>query len=130
MTSRKSAASAENGTTRRQVLSLGALVVGSLGFWPARAVAAEDSGISHEAESIHQEPTFAATPTRVYEALTESKQFDKVTQISGVMQSSVMAKWKQPTEISREVGGAILLFGGYIVGRNLELEPNERIVQA
>ena len=36
----------------------------------------------------------------------------------------------KPTEISREVGGAFTLFGGHIVGRQLELEPNERIVQA
>jgi len=35
-----------------------------------------------------------------------------------------------PTEISREVGGAFTLFGGHILGRHIELVPNERIVQA
>jgi hypothetical protein len=31
----------------------------------------------------------------------------------------------KPTEISREVGGAFTLFGGYIIGRHVELVPNE-----
>ena len=35
-----------------------------------------------------------------------------------------------PTQISREVGGSFTLFGGRIVGRHLELVPNQRIVQA
>jgi len=33
------------------------------------------------------------------------------------------------TEISREVGGAFSLYGGYLTGRHVELMPNERIVQ-
>jgi activator of HSP90 ATPase len=33
-------------------------------------------------------------------------------------------------EISREVGGALTIFGGHIVGRQVELVPNQRIVQA
>jgi activator of HSP90 ATPase len=36
----------------------------------------------------------------------------------------------KPAEISREVGGAFVLFGGYITVRNVELLPNQRIVQA
>lgn len=35
-----------------------------------------------------------------------------------------------PTKISPEVGGEFFLFGGHIIGRHLELVPNERIVQA
>jgi len=35
-----------------------------------------------------------------------------------------------PTKISSEVGGEFFLFGGHIIGRHLELVPNERIVQA
>ena len=37
---------------------------------------------------------------------------------------------KAPTQISREAGGAFSLFGGIIMGRHIELVPNERIVQA
>jgi activator of HSP90 ATPase len=35
-----------------------------------------------------------------------------------------------PTAISREVGGTFSIFGGHITGRQIELVPNQRIVQA
>jgi activator of HSP90 ATPase len=41
-----------------------------------------------------------------------------------------MATGNIPAEIAAEPGGAFKLFNGFIVGRNLELVPNERIVQA
>jgi activator of HSP90 ATPase len=41
-----------------------------------------------------------------------------------------MAKMQKPTEISQHVGGAFALFGGYITGRQIELVPDELIVQA
>ena len=37
---------------------------------------------------------------------------------------------ERPAEINREPGGAFSLFGGHIVGRNVELVPSRRIVQA
>jgi activator of HSP90 ATPase len=52
-----------------------------------------------------------------------------VTKLSAAMQSG-MALGNKPTEISREEGGLFSLFGGHIVGRHIELVPNERIVQA
>jgi activator of HSP90 ATPase len=67
--------------------------------------------------TIHQEVSFAASPNRVYEALTQSEQFSKLT--GGA-----------PTEISQEAGGTFSCFGGMIAGRNIELVPNQRIVQA
>jgi len=66
--------------------------------------------------TIHQELDFNASPQQLYEALLDSKQF---AEFSG-----------RPAEITREVGGAFSLFKGHIIGRNLELIPNERIVQA
>jgi len=84
---------------------------------------AADQKISHTAESIHQEVIFQASRERVYEALTDAKQFTKVTSFSSVMKAA-------PAEIDREVGGAFTCFGGHIVGRQVELVPNERIVQA
>jgi activator of HSP90 ATPase len=36
----------------------------------------------------------------------------------------------ETTKISREVGGTFTIFGGHILGRNLELVPHQRIVQA
>jgi len=117
-----------NGPTRRQAIvgvtiALGGLTLGSTRVW-----AQADDGISHTAEAIHQEPIFKASRKRVYEALTDAKQFDKVMHLSGVMQSMHLGDW--PAEISHEVGGAFVLFGGYITGRHIELVPDERIVQA
>src|SRR5207302_1716461 len=79
--------------------------------------------------AIHQEPVFKASRKRVYEALTDAKQFEKVVQLSAAMKSG-MAPGAKSAEISREAGGAFSLFGGYVTGRQLELVPNERIVQA
>jgi len=69
------------------------------------------------AQSIHQEITFTASPKRVYDALLDSKQFSDFT--GGA-----------PARIDREAGGAFSCFGGVITGRNIELLPNQRIVQA
>jgi len=117
-----------NGPTRRQAIAGLAIALGGLALGSAQAWAGAEEEISHTAESIHQEPVFKASRKRVYEALTDTQQFDKVIQISGVMKS--MHLGGKPTEISREVGGAFALFGGYITGRQVELVPNERIVQA
>lgn len=84
--------------------------------------------ISRSAEAIHQEVTFNATPARVYAALTDAKQFDKVVQLSAAAKS--MALPNKPVEISREPGGAFSAFGGYISGRQIELISGQRIVQA
>ena len=71
---------------------------------------------SAKAETIHEELEFKVSPHRVYEALLDSKQF---TAFSGV-----------PGEIHREAGGAFSLFDGQIMGRNVELVSDRRIVQA
>jgi len=117
-----------NGPTRRQLITGVAVTLGGLALASTKAWAGPEEEISHTAESIHQEPVFKASRTRVYEALTDAKQFDKVIELSGVMQS--MHLGNKPAEISREVGGAFTLFGGYITGRHVELLPNQRIVQA
>ena len=82
--------------------------------------------VSHTCEAIHQEVTFKAERKRVYQALTESKQFNKVVQLS----AAGMSLGNTPAEISSSVGGAFTLFGGHIIGRHIELVSDERIVQA
>jgi uncharacterized protein YndB with AHSA1/START domain len=114
--------------TRRQAIAGVAIALGGLALGSTEAWAETEDGISRTAESIHQEPVFTASRKRVYDALTDAKQFDKVIQLSGVMQAMHLPD--KPAEISREVGGAFALFGGYITGRHIELVPNERIVQA
>ena len=63
-------------------------------------------------EAIH----LKASPQRVYGALLDAKQFAAFT--------------GQPAEIDPKEGGAFSLFAGQIVGRNVELVSNQRIVQA
>jgi len=116
-------------TTRRQVISGGAVAIGILGLGSGRAWAAVEEGISRAEEGIHQEPVFKASRKRVYEALTDANQFGKVVQLSAAMQSGGMKTGAAPVTISREAGGAFAAFGGYISGRQIELVPNERIVQ-
>jgi hypothetical protein len=62
--------------------------------------------VSRVAESIHQEAIFKASGKRVHEALTNPEQCTKVTQLSAAVQSGLTLGPK-PTEISREVGGAL-----------------------
>ena len=115
--------------TRRQMLVGAAVAFTGLGMGSISALAPIEEEVSRTAESIHQEPVFRANPKRVYEALTDEKQFEKVTQLSAAMQSG-MAPGNKRTQIGREAGGPFTLFGGHIVGRHIELVPNERIVQA
>jgi len=79
------------------------------------------NGLSHQCECIHQEVQIEASRDRVYRALTDAKQFGKITELS---------YHAVATEISPEVGGAFSLFGGMIVGRHIEMRPSERLVQA
>ena len=115
------------GTTRRQMMA-GAAVLAGMALPAVGAFGATDDGVSHSADAIHQEPVFKASPSQLYSALTDPKQFDQVTRLSAAMKT--MAIGNKLAEISGEVGGAFALFGGYITGRQLELVPNQRIVQA
>jgi activator of HSP90 ATPase len=66
--------------------------------------------------TIHQEVDFKSPPARIYEILLDAKQFSACT--------------KDTAEIQPQAGGAFKLFGGRIEGRNIELLPKQRIVQA
>lgn len=91
-----------------------------------RGIAALSSPPSDEVirtDAIHQEVTVNANRHRVYDALTDARQF------SGLMVYSTVPK-APPAQIARGVGGAFSIFGGHIVGRHLELVPDQRIVQA
>jgi uncharacterized protein YndB with AHSA1/START domain len=77
---------------------------------PAKPGAASRTG------AIHQEIVLPVPPSRVYEALLDSTQFGAVTGMRA--------------EIDRTTGGAFRTFNGMIEGRNVELVPDQRIVQA
>jgi hypothetical protein len=85
--------------TRRQMLVGTTAVLAGLVFDPLSALAHIEDGVSRIAESIHQEPVFKANPKRVYEALTDEKKFEKVTQLSAAIQSGA-ALGNKPTQIA------------------------------
>jgi activator of HSP90 ATPase len=129
MSDRKSLVEVVNVPTRRQAIAGVAAVFGGFVLGPTSVWAGAEAAISHTAEAIHMEPVFKASRKRVYEALTDTKQFEKVTQL-GLAMTSGMSLGTKPTEISREAGGAFSIFRGHILGRHIELVPNEQIVQA
>src|SRR5258708_3379845 len=66
--------------------------------------------------NIHHEVSFSAAPSRVYQALVDTKTFAELT--------------GAPASGDSTEGAAFSAFGGHITGRNVELVPNKRVVQA
>jgi uncharacterized protein YndB with AHSA1/START domain len=66
--------------------------------------------------SIHQEALIAAPPQQVFELLTSGSQFSAATGM--------------PAEITAHEGDAFSAFGGRVEGRQIELVPGQRVVQA
>ena len=65
---------------------------------------------------IHQEVDFPASPERIYEALMSDREFRA---FSGA-----------DAKIQGDRGGVFTLFDGRVIGCNVELIPNQQIVQA
>lgn len=112
-----------NSPTRRQLIAEAAATLGVLAtssaLWskPQQSMTEKQStGADATRTSLHQEIDLKASPQKIYEILLDSKQFAAFTGM--------------PAQISREPGGAFSMFGGMIVGRNVELVANQRIVQA
>jgi len=66
--------------------------------------------------ALHQEISINATPHRIYDILLDAKEFAAFT--------------GAPATIDPKEGGSFSMFGGLIVGRNVELVPDQMIVQA
>ena len=113
---------------RRRWMTNAAIWMSAIAFGSGKGWAFSDNGLSHSAEAIHQEPLFKANPKRIYEALTDAKQFQKIQLLGGAIAASELQA--KPAQISAETGSTFTLFGGYIVGRQLELVPGQRIVEA
>lgn len=113
-----------NRTTRRKIIFGGAIAIGGLLTsskllaMPGQQSVKEAPGTpaNEKRTALHQEIELKASPQRIYEILLDSKQFAAVTGM--------------PSDIDPKAGGALTMFGGLIVGRNVELVPNHRIVQA
>src|SRR5580658_8317651 len=111
--------------TRRQMIAGFAVACGTLaagheawGKIPQQPEMKEKPGTAANQSRtfLHQEINFKAGPQRIYEILLDSKQFAAFTGM--------------PAEIDPKVGGAFSTFGGLVEGRNVELIPAQRIVQA
>jgi activator of HSP90 ATPase len=126
MIERKLARPSAIAPTRREIIASGAIALASLAGTAATAApavraeaqpqAAPEKPAPDPRTSLHEEHDFNASPHRIYEIFLDSKLFSALTGM--------------PAEISREPGGAFTMFGGVIVGRNIELLPDQRIVQA
>ena len=110
--------------TRRQWLGSAAITLATLAA-ASKTVAEPQqpamqqipSSAAHKTETtLHYQADLKATPQRVYEALLDPKQFAAFTGV--------------PAQIDPKAGGEFSLFSDQIVGRNVELIPNQRIVQA
>ena len=109
--------------TRRQLIRSVAITFAGLAAASKLQVVAQQSVKEAPATAanwsrtfLHQEVDFKASPQRLYEILLDAKQFAACTGM--------------PAEIDAKEGGAFSTFGGVIAGRNIELLPNQRIVQA
>jgi len=96
----------------------------------ARALSAAGSsgqapGLSHDAAIIRQQVDFGIPAARIYGVLTDAAAFDAMT-----THETDMKVLDKPSVLTPRVGDEFSLFGGYITGRNIELLPERRIVQA
>ena len=66
--------------------------------------------------TIRQTITIKSSAANVYRAITSASEFADLTGVSA--------------DIAEDEGGAFSCFGGQVVGRHIELVPDERIVQA
>ncbi|HTW81608.1 MAG TPA: SRPBCC family protein [Terracidiphilus sp.] len=111
-----------NQITRRRAMGAAAAAVAfPAGGWraPAQQPAMEEkptTGPNATRTSLHQEIALDAPPERVFNLLMDSKLFAAFTGM--------------PATIDPKAGGAFTTFGGLVEGRNVELIPNQRIVQA
>ncbi|HEX4475926.1 MAG TPA: SRPBCC domain-containing protein [Polyangiaceae bacterium] len=66
--------------------------------------------------NIHQEVNLKCSPTHVYAALVDTEKFAEIT--------------GAPASGDGADGASFSAFGGYVVGRNIELVSGKRVVQA
>jgi activator of HSP90 ATPase len=115
--------------TRRDVIAGLTLGLSAAAVLRATARAETAQEITRDMESIHQEVNFKVSPQRLYATLTDAKEFQKVVLLSDAVKKG-MVKAPPPAQINAVAGGEFAMFGGYISGRQVELVPNVRIVQA
>jgi len=105
--------------TRREAIALVTTALGAVSLPAGAQQETEEKPASGENKmrtSLHQEISLKAAPQRIFDILLDAKQFAAFTGL--------------PAEIDPKPGGTFKTFGGLIEGRNLELIPGQRVVQA
>jgi activator of HSP90 ATPase len=87
------------------------------------STSASSPEVTKTSEAIHQEIAVNASTARVYAALTNGGEFTKLMAFSSMKNAA-------PAQIAPDLGSTFSLFNGHIIGRQLELVPHRRIVQA
>lgn len=111
-----------NPFTRRTVIAGAAVaLIGSVVSRSARPQQSPtdekpSTGANKFRTSLHQEIDLKAAPQRIFDVLVDAKEFAAFTGL--------------PADIDPKPGGVFKTFGGLIEGRNVELIPGQRIVQA
>jgi activator of HSP90 ATPase len=112
--------------TRRRAMGAAAATIAfpaaglrALAQQPAQAPIMEEkptTGPNATRTSLHQEIELDAAPDRIFNVLMDSKLFAAFTGM--------------PATIDPSAGGRFTTFGGLVEGRNVELIPRQRVVQA
>src|SRR5438477_6023895 len=117
-------------TASKNIAIVSSLII-NIFFWQSLLVAqvkmdtmGQPAQDSSKDITIHQEINFKANSTQLYETLLSSKKFSDCTK------KSFSAFTEMSANIDDKVGGTFSLFDGHIIGRILELVPNQRIVEA
>lgn len=106
------------------LLTIGIFFMPSSLFSQVKSDTAIKQGPTNSSIIIHQEVNFKATPQQLYQTLLSSKKF------SACIKKSFTDFSEMSATIDSAVGGTFSLFDGHIIGRILELVPNQRIVEA
>jgi activator of HSP90 ATPase len=109
---------------RREILKSAGMACGSLVFCAELYAKTHQPSMqqtpstdaNQKRTALHQEIPFTENPQRIYEIFLDSKQFAAFTTLGAT--------------IDPKPGGAFSTFGGLIEGRNVELLPSQRLVQA
>jgi activator of HSP90 ATPase len=96
---------------RRHVIAGAAIALGAFAASAAGAATAQSARTS-----LHQDVEMPGTPERIFGILLDATQFAAFTGLKA--------------QIDPAAGGAFAMFDGVIVGRNVEVVPGTRIVQA
>ena len=108
--------------THKNIITISFLFAGI--FFLQSSLFSQASQDSSNSIIIHQEIDFKQTPQQLYQTLLSSKAFSDCIAKSFHGFSTTSAK------IDSTVGGTFSVFDGHIIGRILELVPDERIVEA